>query len=124
MYEIRVEEGFSAAHALPGYEGNCSRIHGHNWKVRVYLRSYELDDVGLVLDFRKVRKAVKELLKEFDHTLLNEHPEFKEKAPSSENLAAYLYRRFKSMIEDGRCLLHAVEVEENHGVAAIYYGES
>ena len=48
MYEVMIEEEFSAAHALRGYRGKCENLHGHNWKVEVYVRGERLDDVGML----------------------------------------------------------------------------
>src|SRR5436309_1565181 len=45
MYEVMIEEEFSAAHALRGYRGKCENMHGHNWKVEVYVRGEQLDQV-------------------------------------------------------------------------------
>ena len=59
---------FDAAHYLPGYEGNCSKMHGHTWKVEVWLEGCVDPVTGMVLDFGYIQG----LLDELDHMLLNE----------------------------------------------------
>ena len=48
MYELMVEETFDAAHALRGYEGPCENLHGHTWKVQVFLEGDKLNNIGLL----------------------------------------------------------------------------
>ena len=85
MYEVVVEAQFSAAHRLAQYQGKCERVHGHNWKVKAIVRGETLDSQGLLLDYRILRKELGGLLQELDHSLLNEHPDFARRNPTSEN---------------------------------------
>ncbi|MGB9613038.1 MAG: 6-carboxytetrahydropterin synthase QueD [Candidatus Margulisiibacteriota bacterium] len=96
MFELMVEENFAAAHALRGYQGPCENLHGHTWKVQVFLRGERLNELGVLEDFEKVKKDLKEILKEFDHKLLNDLPPFEIENPSSENLAKVIYHKIKS----------------------------
>jgi len=48
MFELRVGTDFSAAHSIRGHKGRCAKLHGHNWKVEVFLRSGKLDKLGMV----------------------------------------------------------------------------
>ncbi|MFH1825893.1 MAG: 6-carboxytetrahydropterin synthase QueD [bacterium] len=87
MYELMVEDTFDSAHALRGYDGPCENLHGHTWKVQVFLRGDKLNNIGIMADFRDIKKALKDVLAKFDHQNLNDLPEFKDQNPSSENLA-------------------------------------
>lgn len=118
MYEISVQLNFSAAHRLRDYPGDCRRLHGHNWRVVVFVQAEELDELGMVADFRFVRKAAKEILQELDHTLLNDHPDFKDVDPSSETLASWIFKRLQRTLDAGNHWLHAVEVWETDSTAA------
>jgi len=91
MFEITLEESFSAAHALRGYQGQCERVHGHNYRVRVSLQAEQLDPAGLVMDFVEVRSLLGELLAPFDHRLLNEVPPFDTLNPTAENMARHFF---------------------------------
>jgi 6-pyruvoyl-tetrahydropterin synthase len=46
MFQVSVEETFSAGHALRGYKGKCENVHGHNYRVRVTLEGPEFDRVA------------------------------------------------------------------------------
>ncbi|MGH9527259.1 MAG: 6-pyruvoyl trahydropterin synthase family protein, partial [Terriglobales bacterium] len=56
VFEVTVEETFSAGHALRGYRGKCENPHGHNYRVRVQLRGEALDAVGLLEDFAHIKQ--------------------------------------------------------------------
>jgi len=95
MFDIFIRAHFSAAHYLRDYPGNCEHLHGHNWDVEAVVRAEKLDKIDVGIDFRDLKKALAGVLSELDHTNLNDHPEFKDKNPSSERLAQYIYKRLK-----------------------------
>lgn len=99
MYELLVEETFDAAHALRGYEGPCENLHGHTWKVQAYLQGEKLNKLGLLEDFKVIKKALREILSAYDHKYLNEVPPFNKENPSSENLARVIYEQMKKKID-------------------------
>lgn len=98
MYELMVEDTFDAAHALRGYDGPCENLHGHTWKVQVFLAGEKLNKLGLLEDFKTIKKTLKALLADFDHGHLNELKLFKTENPSSENLARVIYESAKKEI--------------------------
>ncbi len=91
MYEVKITRDFSAAHRVEDYPGNCERMHGHNWKVEVTARASELDGLGMVMDFRRLKELTDRALSPLDHAYLNEVPELKGVNPTAENLARYLF---------------------------------
>lgn len=118
MYRVRVIDSFSSAHNLRNYEGNCERLHGHNWKVEVYLQSEELDDVGMLVDFKILKKELKILLDSLDHIYLNEHPYFKEINPTSENMAKFIYDQLKEKF--GKMVNKILVWESDNSVAEYF----
>ena len=66
MYRITREVSFSYGHRLYPYEGKCSRLHGHNGRLRITLASESLDGAGMVIDFTRVKAAISDWL---DHAL-------------------------------------------------------
>jgi len=128
MYEIVVERTIAAAHFLPGYPGKCARLHGHNYRVRVYLRGARLDASGMLVDFGEVKVALNEVLERFDHQTLNELPEFADESPSTEVLARVLAEQIGAEMArrdfGPRARLHRVEVWETPGQGATYYTEA
>jgi len=122
MFEVKVIDKFSAAHRLVGYEGNCERIHGHNYKVEACVSSSELNPMGLVIDFRLVKKLLGGILKDMDHQYLNDLDAFMEQNPSAENIARYVYNRLTKDIPPPVKLL-AVRVWENDDCCVTYRKE-
>ena len=49
MFEVTIEETFSAGHALRNYRGKCENVHGHNYRCRVTVEGGELDEIGLLV---------------------------------------------------------------------------
>jgi len=98
VYALTVRTSFSAAHRLREYDGNCERLHGHNWQVEVTVASEVLDDQGIALDFRAIKSAVNDLLAGLDHRYLNEVSPFDRLNPSSENLARYLFEEMEKKV--------------------------
>ena len=121
MFEVSIEASFSSAHHLRGYNGTCEVLHGHNWKVEVFVQGEELDDVGLLVDFREVKRHVKGLLKKLDHTDLNELESFRDRNPSSENIARELFGRLSELLNVGTRRVSRVIVHETPGSAASYW---
>jgi 6-pyruvoyltetrahydropterin/6-carboxytetrahydropterin synthase len=122
-YEISTEAGFSAAHFIAGYEGDCARLHGHNWRVRVAIRAAESKPSGLTYDFRRLKALIDEILKVIDHSVLNELPFFEGKNPTAETIAEWVYREIAGRIEDADVDVTRVEVWESPLNCATYLKE-
>ncbi len=92
MYTLKVEGAFEAAHKITGYPGKCARLHGHNWVVEAVVKGTELDELGMLVDFTVVKKALKDTLDRFDHRYLNElEPFCSGTNPTAENLARVIF---------------------------------
>ena len=121
MYEVLVEDEFSAAHFLKLYDGSWEKRHGHDWKVAVVLRSEKLDSIGVVADFEMIKPALKETLAEFDKISFNEHPDFKGKVnTSTENIAKIIYDRLSKRIHSDNAKIARVSVWETPDAQASY----
>jgi len=119
MYELAVEAEFAAAHRLNGYKGACERLHGHNWRVVAVVRSTELNELGMVLDFKDLRAHLEAVLDRLDHMYLNDVPPFDEENPTTECIARHvaeaLAGRLTEPVEVDR-----VQVWESQGSCATY----
>ncbi len=91
MFQVSVEEMFSAGHALRGYKGKCENVHGHNYRVRITLEGPQLDSIGLLVDFTHLKFAIRDIIRALDHQFLNDLDAFRSVNPSAENLAKYFY---------------------------------
>lgn len=92
--------------SLP-YESKCSRLHGHNWTITVFLASREVNAEGMVIDFKRVKEKVHDYL---DHGNFNDLLPFN---PTAENIAAWVVEQFP------QCYKAIVE-ESNGNVAQVY----
>jgi 6-pyruvoyltetrahydropterin/6-carboxytetrahydropterin synthase len=121
-YRVKVEDQFSAAHRIQEIGGKCENLHGHNWKVSVSIQADKLSQHGLVTDFRKLKTQLKKILKEMDHSYLNEIPSFKKINPTSENIAKYIYDNLSKKINNERIKVKSIEVAESENSKASYEG--
>lgn len=112
-YTLRVATDFAAAHQLRGYPGDCSRLHGHNWRVEAEISARELDDVGMGLDFREIRRALRTVAERLDHRLLNDVEPFDEINPTAENIAAHFYQALAAALDTASVSVSAVTIWEN-----------
>jgi len=106
-YVVSTEISFSASHSLRGYNGECSRIHGHNWILRVYYEFENLNDIGLTIDYGQLRESLKKVVcSRFDHQHINNISPFDKLNPTSENLAREIFKvcREEVQVEGGRLI--------------------
>ncbi|MCR5416835.1 MAG: 6-carboxytetrahydropterin synthase [Pseudobutyrivibrio sp.] len=115
MYYLTAEAAFDGAHFLSGYEGKCSNLHGHRWRVVLKIKAEDLQKEGqqrgMVVDFGDVKKALKTETDYFDHSFVYEKDTLKEKTiealeeegflmrtvdfrPTAENFSKYFYEKF------------------------------
>jgi len=120
MFELMVESSFDAAHQLRKYEGPCERLHGHSWKVQVFLEGNRLDKLGLMVDFKKLKAILQKILRDFDHHNLNSVKYFKKINPTSENVAQVIYKEFAKQIKKHKVKLSKVTVWESSSTYASY----
>lgn len=121
MFTAKVIEGFSAAHRLRGYQGDCERLHGHNYRVEVAVESPCLDAAGIVMDFRDLKQILKKVLAGFDHQYLNDLEPFTTINPSAECIAKYIFHAVAGSMKTP-VLLKEVTVWENDSCCVTYSG--
>jgi len=101
MYKLSVKTQISGAHSLRKYEGDCSRLHGHNWKIIIEVRCEQLDEIGMGIDFGRLTEISENISNRFDHRNINEIPPFDEINPTAENLARYFYTEAGKQLPQG-----------------------
>lgn len=88
-FELNKDMNFSAAHYIPDERaGVCSRTHGHTYFVNVTIAGNHLDEMGFLVNFRDIKSIINDT---FDHTLINDLPELKDKMPSTELVAKTIF---------------------------------
>ena len=124
MPKIRVTKifEFDTAHTLHNYDGLCSNIHGHTYKLHVTVIGEPIADIsspkyGMVVDFGVLKNKIKEnLIDKFDHSLIvsrSENTSFAESnksifkrihivdfQPTAENIVAHFAELIKPLLPD------------------------
>jgi 6-pyruvoyltetrahydropterin/6-carboxytetrahydropterin synthase len=120
VYKVTIKQSFSAAHALKEVAGMCEKLHGHNFAVEVSLFSHTLNDAGIVIDFNVLKEWTNEILKEFDHTCLNELSYFNDLNPSAENIAKFIHDRIMERAKGQNIDAVCVNIWESENTGASY----
>ena len=107
-YKLKTITEFASAHTLRDYPGACSRMHGHNWKVELEAVATSLDEMGMGVDFKKMKNAANEVGDKLDHRYLNDLEPFTTTNPTAENIAAYMYQEISSRLNSSSIKVHAV----------------
>lgn len=120
-YSISKDFAFAAAHRLTGLAPShpCSRLHGHNYLVRLTLASERTDPTGFVIDYRDLAPFADHLDELLDHRTLNDvYPHIN---PTAENLALLLYEAAASLLDlPPGAYIDAVAVAETPKTWATY----
>ena len=117
--EIFKEITFEAAHLLPNVpEGHpCRRLHGHSFRVEIYVEGEVDSKTGWILDFAEIKAAFVPLLKQLDHNYLNDIPGLSN--PTSENIAKWIWTNLKPRLP----ILSKILVRETCTSGCIYCGD-
>jgi len=128
VYELTIRTRFAAAHSLRNYDGPCAQLHGHTWQVEVVFQGRQLDQKGMLVDFKELKNGVKNVVEELDHKNLNMLEPFKqngENNPTAENLARYIFKSLKSKFSNSlsEAKIATVRVCESPEASAAYREE-
>ncbi len=136
MYIIKTESCFDSAHFLAGYEGKCSNIHGHRWRIVIEVAQENLNSDnqtrGMIVDFSQLKADLRAEANFLDHCLIMESGTLKAKTlealneegfrivevpfrPTAENFAKYF---FDKMTKKGYLVKRAVVYETENNCAA------
>jgi 6-pyruvoyltetrahydropterin/6-carboxytetrahydropterin synthase len=119
MFRIRVEKDFDASHSIPKYVGKCSNLHGHSYKVEVFIVGDELDNSGILngADFIKLKTMLGDIVDKYDHKHLND---ILGDCTTAESIARQIYEELKNANTKG---LEKVRVWESMKNYAEYWEE-
>ena len=120
MYEVSKEMMISATHRVREHQGGCERIHGHNWKIIVYVEAKELNNMGMVIDFKDLKHVMHKVIMPMDHNDINTFAPFDKINPTSENISKYIFDEMSKELNDDRKHISKVEVYETDNSKAIY----
>ena len=120
MYTLTTMVEFSSAHTLVGHSGPCKKMHGHNWKVEVEITGEKLDKIGMVVDFKEIRKATNLFVDELDHEFLNNLEPFSEDNPTAENIARYIFTKLSEEFSNKNVKVNSIKLWETDKSAVSY----
>jgi len=122
MERLRVTKCFSfdSAHFLPGYDGKCSRVHGHTWRVAVTVEGTVDPATGMVVDFAVLKKIVEPWIELLDHRVLNEVEGLE--VPTAENIALWFRDKWERVARPAT--LRHIKVWESRDSYAEWINES
>ena len=124
MFSISKDFAFSASHKLDGLAEDhpCSRLHGHNYIVRLTIRSEDLNPVGFVYDYRNLDKFKQWIDDVVDHKDLNEvmFNEGIETNPTAEMMARWFRAVALELLDIPLGMKVAVSVSETPKTWATY----
>ena len=122
MFELRVVTRFAAAHRLTMVGEKCENLHGHNWKIEVYVQGNALDEGGVLVDFGIIKRHVRDLMETLDHKFLNDLEYFQNGTPpSSENIACYVADNLASRLDVPGIRVSRVTAWESEDASATYF---
>ena len=121
MFELKIVTHFSAAHQLKMVAEKCENLHGHNWKIEVYVAGKSLNNAGVLMDFGEIKQHVSEIITRLDHKFLNELDYFNDNnPPSSENIARHVATSLQAMIKAPEIHISRVTAWESENACATY----
>jgi len=95
-------------------------MHGHNWKVEVEVSGNKLDNIGMVMDFKEIKKSTNEIVNELDHQFLNDLKPFENMNPTAENIAQYIYYELAKVLSKNDVQVKSIKLWENDRSAVTY----
>jgi ribonuclease HI len=88
-FTVAVSMKFDCAHKLKDYTGKCGFLHGHTYRVQVFVEGTQLKN-GILIDIVDLKNSLREVLGSLDHKYLNELEFFREVSPTAENIAIFI----------------------------------
>lgn len=119
MYIIAVDSHFASSHQIVGYDGKCSNMHGHTWKIKAEVSTSKVNEIGICFDFKSLKELINTIVDDLDHQNLNQLEPFKDKNPTAENISYYLYHAIKNKLPEN-IKMHQITVWESEKYSVIY----
>lgn len=117
-FEINKAFVFDSAHYLPHVpaEHRCKRMHGHTYRVTVYVEGEIDGDTGWVCDCVDIKTAMTPIVALLDHNCLNDVAGLEN--PTTENLAVWLWQKLERDLQ-GLC---KIRIQASHNTVITYFG--
>jgi 6-pyruvoyltetrahydropterin/6-carboxytetrahydropterin synthase len=120
VFEVSYQTTFCALHRLTDGGKPIEPPHGHDWRVEAVAAGEQLDRIGVVIDFERLKETLGEVASRFHYRDINEHPAFAGQSTSAEVVARYFFHEVRKGLGDEGRLLRRVQVWEAPGCSATY----
>jgi 6-pyruvoyltetrahydropterin/6-carboxytetrahydropterin synthase len=116
--EIYKEFSFDSAHFLPYVpEGHkCRNMHGHTYRLRVFLEGTPHPRFGWIMDFKDLKDALSGVIDQLDHKLINDIAGLEN--PTAENITIWIWQQVRPLLPQ----LSRIELYETPTTGVIYSG--
>jgi 6-pyruvoyltetrahydropterin/6-carboxytetrahydropterin synthase len=121
MLTVSVETRFWASHQLTLPDGSKEPVHSHNFSVTAEVASQRLSNMGLVMDFHRLKAMLDDIVAEFDNVTLDSIDYFRSINSTAENVAKYVYEKLQLRLPED-VILEAITVIEEPGCSAKFTG--
>lgn len=123
-FTVRIEGEFESSHALRAYlpGGEDEPVHGHTWKVEIFITTQAgtLDEHGLLFDFLACQAELNEACSNLTHRHINDLSDFTEVNPTTENICLWFYARLDPVAREKGGALRRIRVWEGpHNIAEL-----
>ncbi|HEA70278.1 MAG TPA: 6-carboxytetrahydropterin synthase QueD [Desulfobacterales bacterium] len=121
MFELKITTRFAAAHQLKMVEKKCENLHGHNWKIEIWVAGKTLNNAGVLIDFGELKAYLSNIVSKLDHRFLNDLDCFDDqRPPSSEVIAQYIANELQRETKDLDIVVDRVTAWESDDACATY----
>ena len=121
MLNVSVETRFWASHQLTLPDSSKEPVHSHNWSVTAEVARDKLSNMGLVMDFHRLKAMLDDIVAEFDNVKLDGIDYFQPINSTAENVAKYIFEKLQLKLPKD-VKLEAVTVAEEPGCSAKFTG--
>ncbi len=120
MFTVSVETQFKASHSVKIQQNSLEPEHEHFWGVSAEVSSEKLDGNGVAMDFAWLKSKMKDITSQLAGGSLNDIDYFRQKSPTAECVAMYVFERLEPLLPQG-VRLEGVTVSEQVGCSAKYH---
>lgn len=117
LFSISTKGRFKAKHSITLGDETKEQMHQHLWNVSASVASRNVDKTGIVMDFRKLKGALDDILSELNDSTLNQVEYFQKNNPSAELTAKYIFEKLETKLPKN-VLLKSVKVSEGKDCCA------
>ncbi len=120
MFSVTLGRTLATRHFLPHLEGPEKEVHVHRYKVEATVMGDHLDKCGFLINVDLVAFSLEKALERFEGAILNEMPEFRDAAPSMENIAQVIWMKLAADIDRSCVERIKITIWEADNVSASY----